>query len=114
VSILPKIYKRAIHIHLSQFLTIILTYLILDPVIDVKQLIGKHSSRPKQVSSCNFNRLDEIDRSHRVGAPKQNQTVPIDIIVKFISYRARQKLYTKRASLKVKDHTRTFIKAFAC
>jgi len=53
--------------------------------------------------------LDEIDRSHRVGAPKQNQTAPRDIIVKFISYRARQKMYTKRASLKAKGHTRTFI-----
>ena len=40
----------------------------------------------------------DIDRSHCLGRPKQKS--PRDILVKFATYRARQKLYTKRTSLK--------------
>ncbi|XP_060575908.1 uncharacterized protein LOC132733306 [Ruditapes philippinarum] len=53
--------------------------------------------------------LDEIDRSHRVGTPKAHETRPRDIIVKFVSYRARQKLYSKRASLKSKGYKNSYI-----
>lgn len=41
--------------------------------------------------------LEEIDRSHRVGAPtKRNR----DIIVKFATYRTRQRLYSQRKALR--------------
>ena len=40
----------------------------------------------------------DIDRSHRVGKP--NLPKPRQIIVKFTSYRARQKLYKARSQLK--------------
>lgn len=42
--------------------------------------------------------LSEIDRSHRIGKPKSNG--PRDILVKFATYRSRQKLYAKRTGLK--------------
>lgn len=45
--------------------------------------------------------LDEIDRSHRTGKPGGPKPRPI--LVKFVSYRSRQKLYTKRRDLK--DHS---------
>ena len=54
--------------------------------------------------------LEEIDRSHRVGKPKAPNARPRDIIVKFISYRARQKLYKKRAALRaVNNYKRSYI-----
>lgn len=53
--------------------------------------------------------LHEIDRSHRVGKPGEHRTRPRDIIVKFTSYRARQKLYKMRAALKDKGYERTFL-----
>ncbi|XP_052787308.1 uncharacterized protein LOC128222373 [Mya arenaria] len=43
--------------------------------------------------------IEEIDRSHRVG-PVRNDKKPRDIIVKFVSYRSRQKLYQRRSALK--------------
>jgi len=42
--------------------------------------------------------IQEIDRSHRTGKPGGRKPRPI--IVKFTSYRARQKLYTQRRELK--------------
>jgi len=51
--------------------------------------------------------LTEIDRSHRVGKP--NPSKPRDIIVKFTSYRARQKVYLKRSKLKDVGYNKTFI-----
>jgi exosome complex exonuclease DIS3/RRP44 len=42
--------------------------------------------------------LSEIDRCHRTGKPKVDG--PRDILVKFATYRARQKLYTKRTDLR--------------
>ncbi|WAR28254.1 hypothetical protein MAR_013958 [Mya arenaria] len=43
--------------------------------------------------------IEEIDRSHLVG-PVRNDKKPRDIIVKFVSYRSRQKLYQRRSALK--------------
>ena len=52
--------------------------------------------------------LGEIDRSHRTGKPEGRKTRPI--IVKFTSYRARQKLYSLRRNLKSNDeYDRVFI-----
>ena len=48
-----------------------------------------------------------IDRSHRVGKPKAGR--PRDIIIKFATYRARQKFYTKRTSLKDRGHAGVFL-----
>ena len=44
--------------------------------------------------------LNEIDRSHRVGKRDATKTRHREILVKFASYRARQKLYKMRTSLK--------------
>lgn len=51
--------------------------------------------------------LGDIDRSHRVGKP--NPRKPRDVIVKFATYRARQKVYRSRALLKDKGYPNTFI-----
>ena len=53
--------------------------------------------------------LSDIDRSHRVGRPGVNRTKPRDVIVKFTSYRARQKLYKKRTALKDSGYAGTFL-----
>lgn len=53
--------------------------------------------------------LHEIDRSHRVGKPGENRIRPREIIVKFTSYRARQKLYKMRAALKDNGYQGTFL-----
>ena len=53
--------------------------------------------------------LSDIDRSHRVGRPGVNRTKPRDVIVKFTSYRARQKLYKKRTALKDSGFAGTFL-----
>jgi hypothetical protein len=47
--------------------------------------------------------IDEIDRTHRLGPRKQVGSKPRDIIIKFVSYRARQKLYNVRTSAKTTD-----------
>ena len=51
--------------------------------------------------------LSEIDRAHRLGRktpePNQGGRRPRDIIVKFATYRSRQKLFKQRKSLR--DHT---------
>lgn len=44
--------------------------------------------------------ISEIDRSHRVGKPDSNRTRPREVLVKFTSYRARQKLYKMKTALK--------------
>ncbi|MCG8049332.1 MAG: septum formation initiator family protein [Candidatus Thiodiazotropha endolucinida] len=56
----------------------------------------------------------DIDRSHRVGKPKTGGPKPRhrDIIVKFTSYNARQRLYLKRKNLREsmnRDMNRIFI-----
>lgn len=53
--------------------------------------------------------VHEIDRSHRVGKPGENRTRPREIIVKFTSYRARQKLYKMRVALKDHGYQGTFL-----
>jgi regulator of replication initiation timing len=52
--------------------------------------------------------LSEIDRSHRVGRPNQSGG-PRAIIVKFVSYRSRQKMYTARSVLNNRGLKGTFI-----
>lgn len=53
--------------------------------------------------------LSEIDRSHRVGKPDAERTRPREIIVKFTSYRARQKLFKMRTELKNKGYNGVFL-----
>ena len=53
--------------------------------------------------------LSEIDRSHRVGKPDAARTKQREILVKFTSYRARQKLYKKRTELKDKGYNGVFL-----
>ena len=51
--------------------------------------------------------LDDIDRSHRVGKHKPGKTR--DIIIKFATYRARQKFYSKRKGLKDAGYAGVFL-----
>lgn len=44
--------------------------------------------------------IADIDRSHRVGSPRQQRDRPRDVIVKFATYRSRQKFYRHRTALK--------------
>ena len=53
--------------------------------------------------------LNEIDRSHRVGKPHANRSKYREIIVKFTSYRARQKLYKMRTALKDNGYAGMFL-----
>lgn len=61
--------------------------------------------------------LDEVDRTHRLGRPKPQSSGrnnasprPRDIIIKFATYRARQKVYKLRSNLKSSDNfKRVFI-----
>ena len=53
--------------------------------------------------------LNEIDRSHRVGKPDASRTRHREILVKFASYRARQKLYKMRTSLKDNGYAGVFL-----
>ena len=50
---------------------------------------------------------NDIDRSHRVGKPSTSKTR--DILVKFATYRARQRLYDNRSSLKNSGYDGVFI-----
>ncbi|KAH3883891.1 hypothetical protein DPMN_007859 [Dreissena polymorpha] len=50
--------------------------------------------------------IDEIDRTHRLGARKHVGSKPRDIIVKLVSYRARQKLYNVKSKAKTPGHYR--------
>ena len=53
--------------------------------------------------------LNEIDRSHRVGKPGASKTRHREILVNFASYRARQKLYKMRTSLKDNGYAGVFL-----
>ena len=53
--------------------------------------------------------LNEIDRSHRVGKPDATKTRHREILVKFASYRARQKMYKIRTSLKDNGYAGVFL-----
>ena len=57
---------------------------------------------------CNL-QLTDIDRSHRIGRPAGRGDRPRDIIVKFSTYRNRQKLYKQRTALKVNGHPGVFV-----
>lgn len=57
-------------------------------------------------------RIQDIDRSHRLGRPSSaaDQTgKPRDIVVKFVSYRARAKFYKARVLTKSKGYRGVFI-----
>ena len=53
--------------------------------------------------------INEIDRSHRVGKPDATKTKHREILVKFTSYRARQKLYTMKRYLKENGYDGVFL-----
>lgn len=53
--------------------------------------------------------LGDIDRSHRLGRLNAARTRPRDIIVKFATFRSRQKLYKVRSSLRDKGYNRVFL-----
>ena len=56
--------------------------------------------------------INDIDRSHRLGKPRRSngQTVkPRDIIIKFTSYRARQKLLKNKSKLRSKGFNNVFV-----
>lgn len=57
-------------------------------------------------------RVEDIDRSHRLGRPSsaaEQRSRPRDIIVKFVSYRARAKFYKARVLTKSKGYRGVFI-----
>ena len=55
-------------------------------------------------------RIQDIDRSHRVGNPNNTKrTRPRDIIVKFATYRSRNELYNLRTKLKVNGYEGIFM-----
>ena len=51
--------------------------------------------------------IDDIDRSHRTG--KQRPSKPCDILVKFATYRARNRLYKARSSAKDKGYMDIYV-----
>lgn len=53
--------------------------------------------------------ISDIDRSHRVGNPRQQRDRPRDIIVKFSTYRSRQKFYKHRTALKDTGYRGVFV-----
>lgn len=65
-------------------------------------------------NSLGANLTEEIDRSHRVGKPRppakpESATKPRDILVKFGTYRSRQKLYNRRSQLKAQGNSNCFV-----
>ena len=55
-------------------------------------------------------KLEDIDRSHRVGNPNSTRRkVPRDIIVKFATYRTRAYFYKARTNLKTSGHEGVFV-----
>lgn len=54
-------------------------------------------------------RIEEIDRSHRIGKSDPNRSRPREVIVKFTSYRARQKLLKMRSALKDNGYVGVFL-----
>ena len=57
--------------------------------------------------------LEEIDRSHRVGAKNHksggNNPKPRDVIVKFVSYRSRQKMFKQRGAAKSNGYKNVYV-----
>lgn len=52
--------------------------------------------------------IQEIDRCHRIGRRRPDGK-PRQIIVKFATYRSRQKLYSNRTRLRTSDHKGVFV-----
>lgn len=53
--------------------------------------------------------ISDIDRSHRVGNPRQQRDRPRDIIVKFSTYRMRQNFFKHRTALKDSGYRGVFV-----
>lgn len=53
--------------------------------------------------------INDIDRSHRVGKRRSDRVKPREMIVKFATFRTRQKLYKLRTSLKNKGYNGVFL-----
>lgn len=53
--------------------------------------------------------IADIDRSHRVGNPRQQRDRPRDVIVKFATYRARQNFFKRRTTLKDSGYRGVFV-----
>ena len=70
-----------------------------DKVLEITNTLGANLS------------IDEIDRTHRLGKMRGTESSgkPRDIIIKFTSYRARQKLLHNKKQLKEKGYERIFI-----
>ena len=54
-------------------------------------------------------RLQDIDRSHRIGNPKKKRSTQREIIVKFSTYRARANFHKQRTLMKERGHEGEFI-----
>ena len=53
--------------------------------------------------------ISDIDRSHRVGSPRHQRDRPRDVIVKFATYRSRQKFFKRRTALKDTGYRGVFV-----
>lgn len=53
--------------------------------------------------------ISDIDRSHRVGSPRHQRDRPRDVIVKFATYRCRQKFFKRRTALKDTGYRGVFV-----
>ena len=53
--------------------------------------------------------ISDIDRSHRVGSPRHQRDRPRDVIVKFATYRPRQKFFKRRTALKDTGYRGVFV-----
>ena len=46
----------------------------------------------------------DIERTHRVGKPKQNKKNPRPIIIKFVRYNCRQSIFLNEKNLKAPEY----------
>lgn len=53
--------------------------------------------------------INDIDRSHRIGKPNAQRIRPREVIVKFATFRARQKLFKMKKALKDNGYTGVFL-----
>ena len=68
-----------------------------DYVVDMAKAIGVDIS------------VNDIERSHRVGKPRAPGRRPRDIIVKFVSYRVRRRVYAARTLTKTKGFMGVYV-----
>ena len=47
---------------------------------------------------------DDIERTHRVGKPKQNKKTPRPIIIKFVRYNCRRRIFLNKKKLKIREY----------